>query len=197
MTSPSKFSHPTTIITSITSMSLIDTSDPVPPSDSASQGPSDTKTTQGRSWTIESMNQAVRGMEYAVRGPLALRAETLRASLESSSQKSSLPFDKILNCNIGNPQQKGLDQPPLTFWRQVFSLVEYPALLQCSLPDNVFPEDAKRRAEELLKHIGSIGAYSHSKGVPFIRQNVAHFLNRPSPPSAYRPTLIIYRKRRT
>jgi alanine transaminase len=30
-----------------------------------------------------------------------------------------LPFDKVVTANIGNPQQRGLDQKPITFWRQV------------------------------------------------------------------------------
>jgi uncharacterized membrane protein YdbT with pleckstrin-like domain len=30
-----------------------------------------------------------------------------------------LGFDKVVTANIGNPQQKGLDQRPITFWRQV------------------------------------------------------------------------------
>ena len=32
------------------------------------------------------------------------------------------------------------------------------------------------RARELREEIGSVGAYSHSQGVPLIRQSVAHFI---------------------
>lgn len=41
---------------------------------------------------------------------------------------------------------------------------------------NIFPADVIKRAKELYAEIGSIGAYSHSQGVPFIRQNVVKFI---------------------
>ncbi|RUP25384.1 pyridoxal phosphate-dependent transferase, partial [Jimgerdemannia flammicorona] len=81
--------------------------------------------------------------------------------------------------NIGNPQQ--LNQKPITFFRQVASLVDNPDLLS---PENrelllkLYPSDAIKRAELLLHNIGSIGAYSHSQGIPHIRQNVARFIER-------------------
>jgi aspartate/methionine/tyrosine aminotransferase len=40
----------------------------------------------------------------------------------------------------------------------------------------LYPEDALQRAEVLLEHIGSVGAYSHSQGIPHIRENVAKFI---------------------
>lgn len=42
----------------------------------------------------------------------------------------------------------------------------------------LYPSDAIERAELLLKHIGSVGAYSHSQGIPHIRENVAKALER-------------------
>lgn len=65
--------------------------------------------------TRESINPAVVAAEYAVRGAIPLRAEELRDELAAGS--SALPFDTVVSCNIGNPQQ--LDQQPLTFLRQV------------------------------------------------------------------------------
>ena len=53
--------------------------------------------------------------------------------------------------------------------------MEYPALAE--LAPDVFPKDVVARAKELSKEIGSIGAYSHSQGVPFIRKNVAKFIS--------------------
>ncbi|CAG8697170.1 2367_t:CDS:2, partial [Acaulospora morrowiae] len=41
--------------------------------------------------------------------------------------KKDLGFDAVIGCNIGNPQQ--LLQQPITFFRQVASLIEYPDLL--------------------------------------------------------------------
>jgi alanine transaminase len=52
--------------------------------------------------------------------------------------------------------------------------MEWPALAE--LAPDVFPKDVIARANELRKEIGSIGAYSQSQGVPFIRQNVAKFI---------------------
>jgi alanine transaminase len=43
---------------------------------------------------------------------------------------------------------------------------------------NIFPSDTIARAKELYSEIGSIGAYSHSQGVPFIRKSVAKFIER-------------------
>lgn len=42
----------------------------------------------------------------------------------------------------------------------------------------LYPADAIARAELLLKHIGSVGAYSHSKGIHHIRENVARFIEK-------------------
>lgn len=52
--------------------------------------------------------------------------------------------------------------------------MEWPQLMQ--LAPNAFPQDVIARAKELHEEIGSIGAYSHSQGVPFIRQHVAKFI---------------------
>jgi hypothetical protein len=52
--------------------------------------------------------------------------------------------------------------------------MEWPALAE--LARDAFPEDVIARAKELQGEIGSIGAYSHSQGIPFIRKNVASFI---------------------
>jgi alanine transaminase len=41
-----------------------------------------------------------------------------------------LPFNKVISTNIGNPQQTGLDQPPITFNRQVRECASFGA---CSM----------------------------------------------------------------
>ena len=41
---------------------------------------------------------------------------------------------------------------------------------------DLFPADVIARAKVLQDEIGSIGAYSHSQGVPYIRQQVAKFI---------------------
>lgn len=58
-------------------------------------------------------------------------------------------------------------------------MVEYPALLQeenAELVSKLYPSDAIARAKLLLDSIGSVGAYSHSQGIPHIRNNVAQFI---------------------
>jgi len=52
--------------------------------------------------------------------------------------------------------------------------MEWPALAE--LAPNAFPKDVIARAKELSAEIGSVGAYSHSQGVPFIRKHVAKFI---------------------
>ncbi|ORX52001.1 PLP-dependent transferase [Hesseltinella vesiculosa] len=124
--------------------------------------------------TEKSINKHVKAVEYAVRGRIAIRAEALREELAAGEKK---PFQTVVNCNIGNPQQ--LHQKPITFFRQVASLCEYPDLLQDqnqAAVSQIYPQDAIDRAKELLKQVGSIGAYSHSQGIPSIRRTVANFL---------------------
>ncbi|KAJ7080967.1 alanine aminotransferase [Mycena belliarum] len=125
-----------------------------------------------RPLTLDAVNPQLLEVQYAVRGELAIKAETYRDQLKKGE---SLPFDRVISSNIGNPQQKGLDQPPITFTRQVAALTEWPAL--ADLAPGVFPEDVVARAKELSAEIGSIGAYSHSQGVPIIRESVAKFIS--------------------
>jgi alanine transaminase len=70
-----------------------------------------------RPLTVDGLNPALLKVQYAVRGELAIKAEVLRDKLKEPNH--GLPFDKVISSNIGNPQQKGLDQPPITFTRQV------------------------------------------------------------------------------
>ncbi|CAO0795806.1 unnamed protein product [Mucor circinelloides] len=129
---------------------------------------------QSKVLTTDNMNPLIKNVEYAVRGRLAIRAEEIRTDLE---QGAKYPFDKVVNCNIGNPQQ--LNQDPITFFRQVASLCDNPELLKKehrALVSQLYPSDALERAETLLKSIGSVGAYSHSQGVPQIRNTVAQFI---------------------
>ncbi|KCV69340.1 alanine transaminase [Fonticula alba] len=130
--------------------------------------------------TLDTINRHVRDAQYAVRGELAIRAEKYRERLAAGEK---LPFDEITLCNIGNPQQLG--QKPITFFRQVSALVDCPSLLAVADsqgPDGealrlLFPADVIARAQKLAKAVGSTGSYSHSQGVPCVRQNVARFIS--------------------
>ena len=129
--------------------------------------------------TLEDVNENVLKAKYAVRGAIPMRAEELKAQLEKDPQ--SLPFDRIINANIGNPQQ--LQQKPLTYYRQVLSLLQYPELLnqneQQLVDSKLFKLDAIKRAKSLMEDIGgSVGAYSSSQGVEGIRKSVAEFITK-------------------
>lgn len=126
------------------------------------------------SLTVDKLNENVVNAKYAVRGRLALRAEELRDQLKENP--GSLPFKEVINANIGNPQQ--LDQMPITFYRQVLALVQYPPLLDNPHSKLIFKQDAMDRARELIAEIGSVGAYSHSKGIPLIRKSIANFIEK-------------------
>ncbi|KZS87992.1 alanine aminotransferase [Sistotremastrum niveocremeum HHB9708] len=125
---------------------------------------------------LTSLNPRFSEVQYAVRGELAIKAEKYVVQLKDHPTSHGLPFDKVVFTNIGNPQQRGLDQEPITFPRQVAALTEWPALAEKVIGLGVFPDDVVERARELEKEIGSIGAYSQSQGASFIRKNVAKFI---------------------
>jgi len=154
-----------------------------------------------RTLSPDNINANLLKAEYAVRGAIAVRSEQHRAVLSQASGSEtdvpsghSLPFDSVISANIGNPQQ--LDQKPITFFRQVLSILEYPALLSA---EGIFPEDVNERARTLLKEVGSVGAYSQSQGVAAIRKSVAAFIESmthsihliPRPRPRCRPTVGI------
>lgn len=118
-----------------------------------------------------------------MRGELPTRAEAYRARLAGEhshpSHENPLPFDKVIAANIGNPQQ--LEQKPITFFRQVLSILEYPPLLknENALKDGFgYKQDVIDRAKWLLSEVQSVGAYSQSQGAPGIRRSIAQFLER-------------------
>ncbi|PWN44123.1 hypothetical protein IE81DRAFT_287715 [Ceraceosorus guamensis] len=134
--------------------------------------------------TEKSINPHVLNVEYAVRGELSNRANKYAELLASGDhekvkKENGIRFDSVVTANIGNPQQQPyLAQKPLTFWRQVAALTEYPDLLQnkSGTLSDLFPSDARARAEQILRDVGSVGAYSHSKGASSIRKHVAQYI---------------------
>lgn len=136
-----------------------------------------------RRLNIDNINPHVREAQYAVRGELAVRSESYRAKLKKGHPPTppdeTLPFDKVISANIGNPQQ--LDQKPITFFRQVLSILEYPPLLeneQVLIESLGYKQDVIDRARWLLSEVNSVGAYSQSQGVPGIRNSVATYIER-------------------
>jgi alanine transaminase len=129
------------------------------------------QTVREKSLTLDNINQNVRDMEYAVRGEVPIRANEIQRKLKSDP--GSWPFQEITKANIGNPHEMG--QRPITFVRQVLACCVDPALLE----EPFYPDDVKERARSYLQDIdgGSIGAYSHSLGLPKIRRDIAEFIS--------------------
>lgn len=112
----------------------------------------------------KNINSRLIEAQYAVRGKIVLRAQ----ELEEKGKK-------IIYCNIGNPQ--ALKQKPLTYIRQVLSLLEYPELIKNPEAQKLFPKDLIERAKFILeKNPTGTGAYTQSAGITFIRQAIADFI---------------------
>ena len=67
--------------------------------------------------TLKEVGKAVLETQYAVRGPIVTKAQ----EMEREGRE-------IIYCNIGNPQS--LEQKPVTWFRQVLALCEWPALAE-------------------------------------------------------------------
>ena len=120
------------------------------------------------------VNQNIIDLEYAVRGPIPQRAAKLKKEGK-----------KIIPCNIGNPQALG--QKPITFYREVLSLLENPGVLKREKYLSLNPLDnfgnvskhAINVSEIFLTNMDSgLGAYTDSKGQYFIREAVAKFIDK-------------------
>ncbi|XP_066998104.1 alanine aminotransferase 1 [Anabrus simplex] len=118
---------------------------------------------------LENLNPNIKVMEYAVRGPLVIRASEIEKELEKGVKK---PFKEVIKANIGDCHAMG--QSPITFIRQVLALVSYPELMN----DPHFAADAKSRAKVILDGCrgGSVGAYTDSPGIEIIRRHVAAYI---------------------
>jgi len=67
--------------------------------------------------TLDNMNPCIKTMEYAVRGPLVIRATEIEKELQKGIKK---PFNDVIKANIGDAHAMG--NPPITFLRQVLAL---------------------------------------------------------------------------
>lgn len=115
------------------------------------------------------INPNVLDAEYAVRGQLVVRAEGIKKQIASGERSD---IDKVIFCNIGNPQS--LRQQPLSLVRAVLAAALNPDPKMLS----TLPQDAVKRAQDVLDECWSVGAYSNSKGLPGIRRRVADALER-------------------
>jgi len=76
--------------------------------------------------TIDSMNERVKAVQYAVRGPIVIRAGEIEQELK---QGKKYPFDEVIKCNIGDAHAMG--QKPITFLRQVVFRRVLPRIDRC------------------------------------------------------------------
>jgi alanine transaminase len=63
---------------------------------------------------MDSINQNLIKAKYEVRGGIVLKAEEIKKEMEKGKK---MPFDDLVNWNIGNPQNLG--QLPISFPREV------------------------------------------------------------------------------
>lgn len=119
---------------------------------------------------VENINQNIRNLEYAVRGPLVIRAVQLAKELEQGAKK---PFNSVIRANIGDCH--AMNQKPLTFYRQMLACATKPDLMET---DSSIPDDVKQRVKDLLKACGgnSVGAYSEACGIELIRRQCASYI---------------------
>ncbi|KAM8894954.1 alanine aminotransferase 2 [Spinachia spinachia] len=122
-----------------------------------------------KSLTMGTINPQVKAVEYAVRGPIVVKAGDIERRLQ---QGEKLSFTDVIKANIGDAHAMG--QQPITFLRQVVALCCFPELLRSP----AFPEDAKQRAQRILQDCGgqSIGSYTASQGLQCIRRDVADYI---------------------
>jgi glutamate--glyoxylate aminotransferase len=117
--------------------------------------------------SMDKVNENVKNTKYEVRGEIYLAAV-----------KRVEAGKKVIYTNVGNPQALG--QKPLTFPRQVLSLMMAPFVLEDPMAAQLYPPDAIERAKRymgLMKNAG-LGAYSDSKGHMFIRKEIASFIEK-------------------
>jgi aspartate/methionine/tyrosine aminotransferase len=115
---------------------------------------------------VEDINERIINAQYAVRGSIVTRAQELEREGRS-----------IIYCNIGNPHT--FAQRPLTYVREVLSLLEFPKLINEPESAKLFHSDSLERAKYIFNKIPEgVGAYTPSAGIEFIREAVADFISK-------------------
>ncbi|KJH42039.1 alanine aminotransferase 1 family protein [Dictyocaulus viviparus] len=120
---------------------------------------------------VKTINPNVITMQYAVRGPIVIRAVELEKELQKGAKK---PFKSVIKANIGDAHAMG--QKPITFIRQVLNCVCNPSLME----DGRFPSDVIEHSKTILRGCGghSAGAYSQSTGIDIIRKHVSEYITK-------------------
>uniref|UniRef100_A0A671U9U2 alanine transaminase n=1 Tax=Sparus aurata TaxID=8175 RepID=A0A671U9U2_SPAAU len=126
-------------------------------------------TMREKTLTMATLNPQVKAVEYAVRGPIVIKAGDIERGLQEGVKQ---PFTEVIKANIGDAHAMG--QQPITFVRQVVALCCFPELMDSP----AFPDDAKQRAQRILQDCGghSLGSYSASQGVECVRRDIADYI---------------------
>ncbi|CAF2626062.1 unnamed protein product [Rotaria sp. Silwood2] len=103
------------------------------------------------SLTIEKLNPLVKEVEYAVRGPILIRAGEIEKQLKGNH---NFPFDRVIRANIGNCHASG-NHVHITYIRQFVAGCTYPEVMKS--PD--FPSDIKK-----------------TQGIITIREDIANYI---------------------
>ncbi|KAH8362085.1 hypothetical protein KR200_002216, partial [Drosophila serrata] len=124
-----------------------------------------------KSLSLDNINPNFIAMEYAVRGPLVIRAGEIEKELEKGVKK---PFDQVIRANIGDCHAMG--QEPVTFLRQLMALTFEKRLLDS--PE--YPDDVKQRACAILDGCQgqSVGSYTDSAGLEVVRRQVTKYIEK-------------------
>ncbi|EGT34247.1 hypothetical protein CAEBREN_31397 [Caenorhabditis brenneri] len=111
-------------------------------------------------------------MEYAVRGPIAIRAVELERELANGAQK---PFPNVIKANIGDAHAMG--QKRITFIRQLLECIANPSSMKI---DKTLPSDVIEHANAFIGSCrgNSAGAYSRGTGVEVVRKHVSEYISR-------------------
>ena len=123
-----------------------------------------------RKITEDDVSLKLKNVEYAVRGPIELRANEITAAINRGEKRN---YDKLIYCNIGNPFAVG--KPIITFPRQVLSVAEYPEIAKTVK----FPQEVIDRANEYTNFSpATMGAYSCVQGHERVRHDIVEFLKK-------------------
>lgn len=131
-------------------------------------------TCSSKALSMDNLNPAIKEVEYAVRGPLPIRANEIQKELNEGNTES-YPFDKIIKANIGDCHATG--GRFISYIRQVLSVCTCPSLESSSL----FLPDVVKRAKRIRENCGpgqSLGSYSESSGIDVLRKDVAEYISK-------------------
>nr|CAD7589579.1 unnamed protein product [Timema genevievae] len=133
---------------------------------------------------IDNLNPNIKLMEYAVRGPLVIRASEIEKELEKGVKK---PFKEVIKANIGDCHAMG--QVPITFIRQVshscsiLQIFKTDLFQTAQVIDGAVTSSVKRFLKDALdcsvaSFLYKSGSYTDSPGIEVIRRHVAHYIEK-------------------